>query len=133
MAADRSSGGLVLDFDGVVSPIVEDRSPSAMPDRVTAILTRLARVLGLVAVISGRPAEFLTDRVRVPGVTLLGSYGIEQFRDGVRQVDPEAGEWLGPGREAGRARCAPPAPPPRIWREERAPPRARPPRRRPHQ
>jgi trehalose 6-phosphate phosphatase len=103
LAADPSRSGLVLDFDGVLSPIVEDPSTSAMPDRVAAILTRLARVLGVLAVISGRPAEFLEDRVRIPGVTLLGSYGIEQFRDGVRQIDPEAEEWLGQVRKAGRA------------------------------
>ena len=102
LAADPSRGGLVLDFDGVLSPIVEDPATSAMPDRVAAILTRLARVLGLLAVISGRPAEFLEDRVRVPGVSLLGSYGIEQFRDGVRQMDPEAGKWLGQVHKAGR-------------------------------
>src|SRR5215468_5009382 len=102
LAADPSRGGLVLDFDGVLSPIVEDPTTSAMPDRVAAILTRLARVLGLLAVISGRPAEFLEDRVRVPGVRLLGSYGIEQFRDGVRDMDPEAGNWLGHVREAGQ-------------------------------
>jgi trehalose 6-phosphate phosphatase len=103
LAADPSSGGLVLDFDGVLSPIVEDPSTSAMPDRVAAILTRLARVLGLLAVMSGRPADFLEDRVRVSGVPLLGSYGIEQLRDGVRQIDSEAGEWLGHVREAGQA------------------------------
>jgi len=102
LAADPSRGGLVLDFDGVLSPIVEDPTTSAMPDRVAAILTRLARVLGLLAVISGRPAEFLEDRVRVPGVRLLGSYGIEQFRDGVRHMDPEAEKWLGQVHEAGR-------------------------------
>ena len=102
LAADPSRGGLVLDFDGVLSPIVEDPATSAMPDRVAATLTRLARVLGLLAVISGRPAEFLEDRVRVPGVTLLGSYGIEQVRDGARHTDPEAGNWLGHVREAGQ-------------------------------
>ena len=102
LAADPSRGGLVLDFDGVLSPIVEDPATSAMPDRVAAILTRLARVLGLLAVISGRPAEFLEDRVRIPGVTLLGSYGMEQFRDGVRRMDPGAGKWLGQVHKASR-------------------------------
>ena len=100
LGADPSGGGLVLDFDGVLSPIVKDPSARAMPDRVAASLTRLARVLGLLAVISGRPAEFLEDRVRVPGVTLLGSYGIEQFRDGAHEIDPEARAWLGHVREA---------------------------------
>ena len=103
LAEDPSRAGLVLDFDGVLSPIVEDPATSAMPDRVAAILTRLTRVLGLLAIMSGRPAEFLADRVRVPGIPLLGSYGIEQFRDGVRRIDPEAEKWLSHVREAGQA------------------------------
>jgi len=109
LAEDPSRGGLVLDFDGVLSPIVEDPVTSAMPDRVAASLTRLTRVLGLLAIISGRPAEFLAGRIRVPGIPLLGSYGIEHFRDGVRQMDPGAEKWLSHVREAGlalRARLA---------------------------
>jgi len=90
-----SSSGLVLDFDGVLSPIVDDPATSAMPDYVVVTLRRLAGSLGLLAVISGRPVAFLEDRVRVPGVPLLGSYGAEQSWDGERQVDPDATNWLG--------------------------------------
>ena len=102
LAADPAASGLVLDFDGVLSPIVEDPTASAMPDRVAAVLTRLARPLGLLAVMSGRPAEFLADRVRVAGVPLIGSYGLEQIWDGKRRIDPDAEQWLGPVREAAR-------------------------------
>jgi trehalose 6-phosphate phosphatase len=102
LAEDPASSGLVLDFDGVLSPIVEDPTTSAMPDRVAAILARLATPLGLLAVMSGRPVEFLADRVPVTGVPLLGSYGIEQIRNGMRQIDPDAKKWLGPVREASR-------------------------------
>jgi trehalose 6-phosphate phosphatase len=103
LAQDPARSGLVLDFDGVLSPIVEDPTASAMPERVAATLARLAAGLGLLAVLSGRPVEFLAGRVRVPGVRLLGSYGVEQIWDGVRQVDPEARQWLGPVQEASRA------------------------------
>jgi trehalose 6-phosphate phosphatase len=95
LAANPAGSGLVLDFDGVLSPIVEDPATSAMPDRVAAILARLAKRLGLVAVMSGRPVDFLEDRVRVAGVKLLG--------DGLRQMDPDAKEWLGKVRKASRA------------------------------
>lgn len=103
LAENPANSGLILDFDGVLSPIVEDPTTSAMPDQVATILSRLAPRLGLLAVISGRPAEFLADRVPVAGVRLLGSYGMEQIRDGVRRIDPDAKEWLGPVREASRA------------------------------
>jgi trehalose 6-phosphate phosphatase len=103
LARDPATAGLILDFDGVLSPIVEDPTTSAMPEPVRAILVRLAGRLGLLAVMSGRSVDFLADRVRVPGVPLLGSYGIEQIRDGKREIDPDAKKWLGPVREAARA------------------------------
>jgi trehalose 6-phosphate phosphatase len=103
LAADPARSGLVLDFDGVLSPIIEDPTLSAIPERVAATLARLAARLGLLAVLSGRPVEFLADRVRVTGVRLLGSYGIEQISGGVRRIDPEAKQWLGPVQEASRA------------------------------
>ena len=59
--------------------------------------------LGLLAVISGRPVEFLADRVRAPAARLLGSYGIEQISDGARQLDPAATAWLGAVDDARRS------------------------------
>lgn len=103
LAAQPAAAALVLDFDGVLAPIVSDPEASAMPPRAAASLSRLARSLGLVAVISGRPAAFLADRVRVPGVRLLGSYGMEQVRNGRQQLDPAAREWLGAVRDAREA------------------------------
>jgi trehalose 6-phosphate phosphatase len=102
LAASPAASGLVLDFDGVLSPIVDDPTTSALPEHVGAALGRLAGRLGLLAVISGRPVEFLEDRVRVPGMPLLGSYGMEQSWDGERQIDPEAKNWLQQVRTASR-------------------------------
>jgi trehalose 6-phosphate phosphatase len=102
LAAAPAASGLVLDFDGVLSPIVDDPAASRLPDRVAASLARLAGTLGLLAVISGRPVEFLRRRIPVPGVKLLGTYGIEQVQDGIRQVDAEAEKWLGRVSEASR-------------------------------
>jgi trehalose 6-phosphate phosphatase len=101
LAADPANSGLILDFDGVLSPIVPDPTTSLLPDEVAAVLTSLAKRFGLLAVISGRPVEFLQDRVRVPGIKLLGSYGAEQVFDGVRKVDPDTQEWISKVREAG--------------------------------
>jgi len=102
LAADPERAGLVLDFDGVLAPIVADPTTSAMPDRVASSLARLAGGLGLVAVISGRPVGFLEDRVKAPGVPLLGSYGMEQSFDGAREITPAAEEWLGQVHTAGQ-------------------------------
>jgi trehalose 6-phosphate phosphatase len=94
LAERPAASALVLDFDGVLSPIVDDPATSALPEPVAASLGRLAGPLGLLAVISGRPVRFLEDRVRVPGIPLLGSYGMEQSWDGERQIDPDAKNWL---------------------------------------
>jgi trehalose 6-phosphate phosphatase len=73
LAAEPARSGLVLDFDGVLSPIIDDPTASTLPDRAAAALRRLSGRLGLLAVISGRPVAFLEDRVRIPGLPLLGS------------------------------------------------------------
>ncbi len=102
LAADPAAAGLILDFDGVLAPIVADPETSALPDDAAAALTRLAGRLGLLAVLSGRPAAFLAERVRVPGATLLGSYGMEQIRDGGRHLDPAVQRYLGAVQAATR-------------------------------
>lgn len=103
LAAEPASSGLVLDFDGVLSPIIEDPTESALPDRTAAALRRLSARLGLLAVISGRPVAFLDNRIRIPGVPLLGSYGIERSDNGIRRLDPEAAQWTARVGEASRA------------------------------
>jgi trehalose 6-phosphate phosphatase len=102
LAEAPAASALVLDFDGVLAPIVENPEASAMPAGSVASLARLAAVLGTVAVISGRPVGFLADRVPVPGVRLLGSYGMEQVTNGRVVLASEAQGWLPAVAEARR-------------------------------
>ncbi|HZR50200.1 MAG TPA: trehalose-phosphatase [Streptosporangiaceae bacterium] len=74
-----------LDFDGTLAPIVPDpRAVRAHPDAVPA-LTRLAGLVGTVAIITGRPAA---DAVgyggldAVPSLIVLGHYGWQRWQDG---------------------------------------------------
>jgi trehalose 6-phosphate phosphatase len=74
-----------LDFDGTLAPIVPDpRDARAHPGAVPA-LTRLAGLVGTLAVITGRPAA---DAVSyggldaVPGLIVLGQYGWQRWQDG---------------------------------------------------
>ncbi len=106
LAAAPRRAALVLDFDGVLAPIVANPKTSAMPAGSAASLVRLAKFLGTVAVISGRPAGFLIDRVRVPGVQLLGSYGMEHVTDGRLTLVPQAQAWLPAVAAARRALAA---------------------------
>jgi len=100
LAAQPAASALICDFDGVLTPIVADPTTSAMPAQTSVALDRLARHLGLVAVVSGRPLAFLQERIAVPGISLLGSYGIEQLHDGEPVLAAGAQEWLSQVRSA---------------------------------
>lgn len=76
---------LGLDFDGTLAPIVPDpdqaRAHAAVPD----LLRRLAAAGVRVAVVTGRPAEVAVEYgglSGVPGVVVLGHYGLERWADG---------------------------------------------------
>jgi trehalose 6-phosphate phosphatase len=69
---------LFCDFDGSLSPIVRDPSTARVLPAARAALARLPPLLGRVAVVSGRPAEFLRDAVALDGVEYLGIYGLER-------------------------------------------------------
>jgi trehalose 6-phosphate phosphatase len=69
---------LFLDFDGTLSAIVAEPLAARPLPGVPALLARLARTVGLVAVISGRPNSFLGQVLDTPpGVLLVGLYGLE--------------------------------------------------------
>lgn len=89
------SGALVaVDFDGTLSPIVEDPASARPLDGVPDALERLAAHYGEVAVISGRPLEFLEAWFPAPSqVSLFGLYGLEARRHGTREDHPSSGVW----------------------------------------
>jgi trehalose 6-phosphate phosphatase len=84
---DPGHSALCLDFDGTLSAIVADPVGARPWPGVTALLARLAARFALVAVISGRPADFLHEVLgSPPGVRLIGLYGLGQ-------VGPDARPW----------------------------------------
>jgi trehalose 6-phosphate phosphatase len=90
LAAHPESAALLLDFDGSLAPIVVDPAAAALPPETLALLGRLTEGLQLVAIISGRPVDFLVDAVALPGVALVGQYGLEQRIDGYTMIEPAA-------------------------------------------
>jgi trehalose 6-phosphate phosphatase len=88
LARDPAHSALCLDFDGTLAAIVADPVGARPWPGVPALLARLATRFGVVAVISGRPADFLHQVLESPpGVTLIGLYGLGQ-------VGPDAGAWV---------------------------------------
>ena len=60
--ATNESAGLVMDFDGVLSPITDDPDASELLPGTEKILASLATKLSVVALLSGRPDRFLAER-----------------------------------------------------------------------
>jgi len=91
LRADPTHALVALDFDGVLSPIVprpEDARP--LPGTLV-VLAELAALVGRVAVVSGRPAADAASRGldAVPGLVILGHYGLERWQDGVLSTPAE--------------------------------------------
>jgi trehalose 6-phosphate phosphatase len=89
---DPATAGIFSDFDGTLSPIVDDPELAEPVAGVPALLAELARRYAVVAVVSGRPVAFLAARLPA-SVLLAGLYGLEVQRHGERQIDPEAERW----------------------------------------
>jgi trehalose 6-phosphate phosphatase len=71
-------GGVLLDFDGTLSPIVARPELARIRDSARRSLARLVRRYPIVAVISGRTNTELATLVDVPGVRLVGMYGMDE-------------------------------------------------------
>ena len=90
--ATAARAGILTDFDGTLSPIVEQPEAARPLDGVPELLGQLAERYALVAVLSGRPVSFL-EQWLPPSVLLSGLYGLEVVRDGVRDDHPSGGMW----------------------------------------
>lgn len=92
---------IALDFDGTLSPIVADPEAARAHPAAAPTLRRLARVVGTLAIITGRPAAVavrLSGFSDIPGLIVLGHYGWERWQDGVLTSPPPP-----PGVAAARA------------------------------
>jgi trehalose 6-phosphate phosphatase len=90
--ADPAHAVVAVDFDGTLAPIVtlpEDARPA---HGALEALTALAQKVAAVAVVTGRPVGDLIAIAgfdAVPGLRVLGHYGLEEWYDGeLRSPDP---------------------------------------------
>jgi trehalose 6-phosphate phosphatase len=92
LKAKPPRSGILTDFDGTLSEIVEHPEEARPLEGVVEVLGELASRYGRVAVISGRPVEFLV--AHLPGPLLLsGLYGLQVIQAGERHDHPAALEW----------------------------------------
>ncbi|GAA1610214.1 MULTISPECIES: trehalose-phosphatase [Kribbella] len=85
IASDPASAVIATDFDGVLSPLVEDPARSRPVEGALDALARLARSVNQVAIVTGRPALVATELSGVSGypglgrLVVLGHYGLERW------------------------------------------------------
>ena len=85
LLTDPAHALLGLDFDGTLAPIVPDPDAARAHPEVPAVLARLAGKGVRVAIVTGRPAATAVEYAgieRVPGLVVLGHYGLERWSDG---------------------------------------------------
>jgi trehalose 6-phosphate phosphatase len=87
LSAIRARPGTALagfDFDGTLAPIVDDPDSARALDGTAAALAELARHIGKVAIITGRPAALAVEYAGLSGIeglVVLGQYGRERWED----------------------------------------------------
>ncbi|WP_405071186.1 trehalose-phosphatase [Kribbella sp. NBC_01510] len=85
IVADPATAVISADFDGVLSPLVEDPAMSRPVEGSLDALARLARSVKQVAIVTGRPALVATELTGVTGhpglgsLVVLGHYGLERW------------------------------------------------------
>jgi trehalose 6-phosphate phosphatase len=92
---------VIVDYDGTLAPIVVDPEGAIPLPEGPGVLRALVASGVHVAVVSGRPVDYLLRHVAVEGVELVGQYGLERAIDGRAVADPRAEPWAGAVLAAG--------------------------------
>ena len=100
LADDPASALVALDFDGTLAPIVSDPARARAHPEAADALSALARHVGHVAIVTGRPAATAVEYAGLraasdlSGLVVLGHYGLERW-------DPRTDEVSAPPPPAG--------------------------------
>ncbi len=81
-----------LDYDGTLTPIVDDPARATLPEQTRLVLARLAE-RAPVAVLSGRDLADVQAMVQLPGIWYAGSHGFDIAGPGGERYE-RAGEYL---------------------------------------
>ena len=86
LRADPTGALVAIDYDGTLAPIVSDPSRAVPAPGAVEALIALAGQVGRVAIVTGRPASVVVELAgltAVPGLVVMGQYGVERWHDGV--------------------------------------------------
>lgn len=108
IVSDPAGAVIGLDYDGTLSPIVPDPTAARVHPAVPGVLAALARLVRAVVIVTGRPPHAVLALggvtcgpalAGVPGLVILGHYGLERWDDGRLTSPPPP-----PGLDLVRAR-----------------------------
>lgn len=114
---DHDRIGLITDMDGTISPIVPVPSEAAPTERNRQLLQALHDKLALVAVVSGRAAADVRQRVNLPNLVYAGNHGLERWTGSEVEVAPAVAPYV-PHLQAA-IRALEPTLPPGMWIEDK--------------
>lgn len=79
--AQAERAGVITDVDGTISPIVDQPGAAKVTQRAKDLLAQLTQKLTLLAVVSGRAAADVQQRVGVAGLVYVGNHGLERWTE----------------------------------------------------
>ena len=103
LVSDPGRALLAFDFDGTLSPVVDDPEQAYAHPGVVPALVRLSPVVGTLAVVTGRPVTAVLRLADIEGaptlssLVVLGQYGVERW-------EAASGEVVAPPPPEGVAR-----------------------------
>ena len=115
LLADPAHALIVCDVDGTLAPIVELAADARAEPAAVAALSRLSGRVGRIVLLTGRPALVavgLGAFAEIPGLLVLGHYGLDRWYDG-NLVSPP------PDPAVAAARAAVPPLPPGAYVEDK--------------
>ena len=96
LAAFREDPGhalVALDYDGTLAPIVPRPEDAVPAPGAVEVLLDLSRRVGRLALVTGRPADVVVELgglAEVPGLVVLGQYGVQRWQAGTLTQEPPA-------------------------------------------
>ena len=94
--------GLLLDYDGTLTPIIGEPEAAVLSGGMRATLRKVAQRM-LVAVISGRDLEDVRRMVGLPSIAYAGSHGFDMRLPNGKRAEHEGGLQLLPALDAAEA------------------------------
>jgi len=90
------TAAVLTDFDGTLSPIVDDPADAVPGPGAVEVLCDLAERAAVVGVVSGRPVDVLVRHLPDDRLHLSGLYGLERRDQGAIADMPESQRWRAP-------------------------------------